>query len=74
MPISEEKKWYQDVGIKKPSLQIKILKYMALEGQLSKRMAEERTLSDYSDVSNAIKSLEDRKMMSIFFIHDWKKG
>src|SRR4051795_5609852 len=67
MPIFEAKRrgWYQDAGIKKPFLQIKILKHIALEGQLSKNMAKERTGSDYSDVSNAIDSLLERKMIKI---------
>ena len=64
MPI-QDKKWYQEEGIKKPILQIKILRYMGLEGQLSKRMAEEKTGSDYSDVSNAIDILMKRKMIRI---------
>jgi len=67
MPIFEarRRRWYQDTGIKKPSLQIKILKHIALEGQLSKKMAKEITGSDYSDVSNAIDSLLERKMIKI---------
>jgi hypothetical protein len=36
-----------------------------LEGQLSKKMAEKLIGSDYSDVSNAIKSLLQRKMVRI---------
>jgi len=65
MPISEEKKWYQEAGIKKPHLQIKILRCIGLEGQLSKRMAEKITMSDYSDVSNAIDSLKKRRIIKI---------
>ncbi len=60
MPISE-KKWYQ--GIKKPTLQIDILRFIGLKGKLSKRMAEEITGSDYSDVSNAIDRLFNREMI-----------
>src|SRR6476659_5872316 len=65
MPIFDSRReiWYQKAGIKKPSLQIKILKHIALEGQLSKNMAKEITGSDYSDVSNAIDSLLQRKMI-----------
>ena len=62
MPISKEK-WYQEAGIKKPSLQIEILRYIGLEGELSKRMAQIKTGSDYSDVSNAIDSLLKRTKM-----------
>jgi hypothetical protein len=65
MPISSEKEWYQEAGIKKPLLQIKILRYIGLEGQLSKRMAQIKTGSDYSDVSNAIDSLLKRRMIRI---------
>jgi DNA-binding MarR family transcriptional regulator len=64
MPIFKVKRWYRQAGIKKPSLQIKILKHIALEGQLSKNMAKEKTGSDYSDVSNAIDSLCQRKMIT----------
>jgi len=68
MPIFDartRRRWYQAAGIKKPPLQIKILKHIALEGQLSKNMAKEITGSDYSDVSNAIDSLFQRKMIKI---------
>jgi DNA-binding PadR family transcriptional regulator len=69
MPIFEarrrRKRWYQEAHIKEPPLQIKILKHIALEGQLSKNMAKEITGSDYSDVSNAIDSLLQRKMIKI---------
>jgi hypothetical protein len=66
MPIFEaRRRWYQEARIKEPILQIKILKHIALEGQLSKNMAKEITRSDYSDVSNAIKSLLQRKMVRI---------
>jgi DNA-binding MarR family transcriptional regulator len=60
MPILE-KKWYQ--GIKKPTLQIDILRFIGLRGKLSKKMAQEITGSDYSDVSNAIKRLFNRRMI-----------
>ena len=63
MPISTEKKWYRQAGIKKPLLQIRILRCIALEGQLSKKMTETKTGSDYSDVSNAIDSLVARTKM-----------
>jgi hypothetical protein len=64
MPISTEKKeWYQEAGIKKPLLQIKILRCIGLEGQLSKKMTQIKTGSDYSDVSNAIDSLLKRRKM-----------
>jgi hypothetical protein len=64
MPISTEKKeWYQEAGIKKPLLQIKILRCIGLEGQLSKKMIQIKTGSDYSDVSNAIDSLLRRRKM-----------
>lgn len=65
MPISQEKEWYQEAGIKKPQLQIKILRHIGLEGQLSKSMAQDITKSDYSDVSNAIDSLMNRQMIRV---------
>jgi hypothetical protein len=57
------KKWYQQAGIKKPLLQIRILRCIALEGQLSKKMTKLKTGSDYSDVSNSIDSLLRRTKM-----------
>ena len=38
MPISKEK-WYQEAGIKKPSLQIEILRYIGLEGSFKENGA-----------------------------------
>ncbi len=64
MPI-QKKKWYEEEGIKKPVLQIKIIYHIGLKGPLSKRMAEKETGSDYSDVSNAIDNLLKRKMIAI---------
>ena len=61
MPISK-KNWYPR---KRPTLQIRILRAIGLEGQLSKRMAEVRTRSDYSDVSDAIDKLLRRKRIKI---------
>ena len=61
MPISK-KNWYPR---KRPTLQIKILRAIRLEGQLSKRMAEVCTRSDYSDVSDAIDKLLRRKRIKI---------
>ena len=61
MPISK-KNWYPR---KRPTLQIKILRAIGLEGQLSKRMAEVCTRSDYSDVSDAIDKLLRRKRIKI---------
>ncbi len=76
MPILGEKKWYQEAGIKKPLLQIKNLRHIGLEGQLSKKMAEDMTKSDYSDVSNAIDSLRKKKRIytHIVLINVWNKG
>jgi DNA-binding PadR family transcriptional regulator len=59
MPIFRDK-WYSR---KKPTLQIKILKSIVLNGQLSKRKASDMLDAYYSDVSDAIKALLERKLI-----------
>src|SRR5215831_16072929 len=54
MPTSSPSKWYHG---KTPILQIKILKAIATEGLLSKKMAKDLTGSHYPDVSDAIERL-----------------
>jgi DNA-binding PadR family transcriptional regulator len=62
MPISS-KKWYPR---KKPTLQIEILRSIATEGRLSKRMAEKITGSDYSDVSKGIDKLRAYRLVKTY--------
>jgi ribosomal protein L40E len=56
------KKWYE---AKKPTLQAKVLKHIALDGELSKTKGKkELHLSkNYSDISEAFKGLQKRKLI-----------
>ncbi|MGB8936396.1 MAG: hypothetical protein WCC17_14970, partial [Candidatus Nitrosopolaris sp.] len=62
MPISTPSKWYPR---KAPTLQIKILNLIAIEGQVSKTMAKKLTGSHHADVSNAIDELAKKKFIEL---------
>lgn len=53
MPIFE--KWYER---KKPTLQIKVLRSIAFEGESSKRKLQVYLNAHYPDISDAVKSLK----------------
>lgn len=58
MPIFE--KWY---GRKKPTLQIRILKIIAKEGESSKRKLQESVNAHYPDISDAVESLKKERII-----------
>ena len=58
MPIFE--KWYQR---KKPTLQIRILKIIALEGESSKRKLQDSVNAHYPDISDAVESLKKGRII-----------
>jgi hypothetical protein len=64
MPIFRNR-WYSR---KKPTLQIKILKSIVLNGQLSKRKASDILHAQYPDVSDAIEALLERKLIKKSYI------
>jgi DNA-binding MarR family transcriptional regulator len=57
-------KWYK---YKKPILQIRILKSIALEGELSKRKLQEYLDTHYSDISDAVNILQKRKIIEVSY-------
>lgn len=60
MPILLNKKWYSG---KTPTLQIKILRYIAITGSCSRRIVERALNSHYADVHNAFDILENKKLI-----------
>jgi hypothetical protein len=64
MPILSPLKWWTR---KPPTLQIKILKAVATQGQLSKKGATDAIGSHYPDVSDAIKALSKNKLIKFSY-------
>ena len=63
MPILLKEKWHSG---KRPTLQISILKFIAINGNITRKIAEMEFQSHYGDVHKAFKILEEKKLIEQF--------